>query len=181
LRGRQRLRELNHSPRNIFQSVPGEIVPDTFYFPTLQICSGRGMIPFLQPEGWWDFMNSCCQRHSGSSPISSYKGERPNSHGWILTGESYVMHGILSGSLAPGACIDIEFFFEWGNPVTMYSMNQPPRNTYSAKTSKWRENSEAFFHGCLPQILIETHKPGPRSRLLGPKQSGRKLQGICGP
>jgi hypothetical protein len=26
-------------------------VPDTFYFPTFQFCSGTGMIPSILPEG----------------------------------------------------------------------------------------------------------------------------------
>jgi len=32
------------------------------------------------------------------TPPSSYMGELPNSHGRTLTDESYVMHGILSGT-----------------------------------------------------------------------------------
>ncbi len=34
------------------------------------------------------------------APPSSYMGELPNSHGWALADESYVLHGILSGTSA---------------------------------------------------------------------------------
>ena len=38
--------------------TPREGVPDTYYFLTFRICSGRGMIPRLLPDGWWRFKNS---------------------------------------------------------------------------------------------------------------------------
>jgi hypothetical protein len=41
------------------------------------------------------------------TPPSSYMGELPNSHGRTLTDESYVMHGILSGT-----ALTASFFFD---------------------------------------------------------------------
>jgi hypothetical protein len=132
------------------------VAPEPLNFPTLQFCSGKGMIPFLAPEGKWGLKNP----------------ELPTSRGRTITDKSYVMHGILSGIHVPtgihyARSARTSPFTHSLVSSTMHRTNQTPKN-YKMKMQIFHYVPHPLRSDLHPgpdagNVAVQDLTPGPRS------------------